>query len=856
MESNADPKAPSPPSPPPPPPKAAAAADTGAGVVQTAQVAKSPPLVVADVPLSTTKALLLAVVFPRVHHVYVPPPAPTPDDTDGEVGRGEQQTDENESLGDSNSGKKTSEKVVVVSVDAGDISKGKARGRGRNKQKPVVIVESKDKDEMKNPDEDSSAGTDKNAEKSKKEAQAPAEAKPSESTAPIDNDDTETNKDNRMDDDDDHEEIGYVEGDDEKGEEAVEHVVTAEEMATVVKLPSAAEVVAAEPIDAKKMATEATKKIKTFFGIVNADEGEKATIHLTRAEAVDALKHENEVADETPNTAIMVEELLRICFKDLIAEHHLFNAPIYTDIKTTHDDDEEMWCELSVMVRTASIGAVLERLERIGVGSSVGTLSIYKAELCRTAYHYSKQPDGERDSTVSASEGKRMGGTDPKSRKSERKNAAVAGDKSNIEAARAEWKNAASRLRVEQVKEQIQESSELSLDFLALLIIASILAGIGLITNSTVVIVASMLVSPIMGPVMGMTFGARVNDWALAKSSFFNEAVSLLISVGIGGGIGFTASWSEGAEDWPTEEMISRGDVTGLITGICIAIPSGMGVALSILGNNTASLVGVAISASLLPPAVNAGICWAHGILIRTGAVSNTTDYIFGQIGGISFALTVVNIICIWLSGMIMFAIKEVAPTKAKSAFWSRDIKVARAQKQDSKNEVDVEVIRKGLSDALEKERQKEQKEKKRAPNASRRRRKRLIRKASGPRPEVTFNLAVNPIPIDNLSQMNSHHAKAIGLEPLVEPFPVAKGSAEENGPVVADAGAQQFGAYAYGIEETPPRPMLVDDVQYVGLEDMAALLGFDEDDEEEDVAQQSNQTFWGGLTSWFPTGR
>jgi len=47
---------------------------------------------------------------------------------------------------------------------------------------------------------------------------------------------------------------------------------------------------------------------------------------------------------------------------------------------------------------------------------------------------------------------------------------------------------------------------------------------------------------------------------------------------------------------------------TGLLTGIAVAIPSGMGVCLSILGGNTSSLVGVAISASLLPPAVNAGM--------------------------------------------------------------------------------------------------------------------------------------------------------------------------------------------------------------------------------------------------------
>lgn len=330
--------------------------------------------------------------------------------------------------------------------------------------------------------------------------------------------DTQTSDDKTADKDDDggenskHEMVGYVEGDDEKGEEKVQHVVTAEEMATVVRLPTAAEAAAATAAqqgpDARQIAAEATKKIRTFFGIVNADEDEKPTIHLTKAEAVDALKHENEMDDDlAPNTAIRVEALLRLTFKDLLAEGHLFNAPIYTDIKTTHDDDDEMWCELSVMIKGASIGLVLDRLERIGVGSSVGTLSIYKAELCRTAYAYGKPADAlsQRDAPKAPVPG---GGA--KDGADSTNKAAVPGGEAgefqakNIEAARAEWKNAASRLRVEQVKEQIVEQSALSLDFLALLFIASILAGIGLITDSTVVIVASMLVSPIMGPVMGM----------------------------------------------------------------------------------------------------------------------------------------------------------------------------------------------------------------------------------------------------------------------------------------------------------------------------------------------------------------
>jgi uncharacterized membrane protein len=50
---------------------------------------------------------------------------------------------------------------------------------------------------------------------------------------------------------------------------------------------------------------------------------------------------------------------------------------------------------------------------------------------------------------------------------------------------------------------KIAEQAALSFDFIALLTIASILAGIGLITDNSIVIVETILVSPIMGPVLG-----------------------------------------------------------------------------------------------------------------------------------------------------------------------------------------------------------------------------------------------------------------------------------------------------------------------------------------------------------------
>ena len=66
---------------------------------------------------------------------------------------------------------------------------------------------------------------------------------------------------------------------------------------------------------------------------------------------------------------------------------------------------------------------------------------------------------------------------------------------------------------------------------------------------------------------------------------------------------------------WPTPEMASRTGWSCLVVGLAIAIPSGVGVAISVLGGNAGSMVGVAISASLLPPAVNTGLYWAMAMI-------------------------------------------------------------------------------------------------------------------------------------------------------------------------------------------------------------------------------------------------
>jgi len=269
-----------------------------------------------------------------------------------------------------------------------------------------------------------------------------------------------------------------------------------------------------------------------------------------------------------------------------------------------------------------------------------------------------------------------------------------------------------SRLLVSEVVARIQAGAEFSFDYLLLVILAGIIAFMGLLENSSVVLVASMLVSPIMGPILAGIFGGVIGDWSLAWKGIRHEVYSLFLCIFIGFVLGlavtpFAAQY--GCSQWPTQEMVGRGEWRSLWVGVLIAVPSGAGVALSVLGGNAGSLVGVAISASLLPPAVNCGIFWAASIVMalstddtsfffddRTQPEDFTNFTISGYtprydndnmplesfyLGLISLVLTLVNILCIILTGVLILRVKEVTSEKIPQKFahfWTKDIREHR----------------------------------------------------------------------------------------------------------------------------------------------------------------------------------
>ncbi|XP_045464846.1 uncharacterized protein LOC123674056 [Harmonia axyridis] len=277
-----------------------------------------------------------------------------------------------------------------------------------------------------------------------------------------------------------------------------------------------------------------------------------------------------------------------------------------------------------------------------------------------------------------------------------------------------------SRLTVDQIVETVQNKAVLTFDFVCLLLISTTMCALGLVENSTVCLLSSMVMSPMMGPVMAATFGYVIRNTNLKSIGVKNALLGLGVATLVGfcyGTITCIITDKYGNQEWPTYEITSRGELRSLWIGFVIALLSGAAVALGILSDNVASLVGVAISTSLMPPAVNAGLLWSMASVYYLKSNSTTyhsldfkrqyseNDFIeLLSLGFISICLTIVNIICIYSSAICIFKIKEVAPiavlNKQRRQFWKYDIKNARQMNTLHKEE--GQKIRDKLADFAE----------------------------------------------------------------------------------------------------------------------------------------------------------
>ena len=140
------------------------------------------------------------------------------------------------------------------------------------------------------------------------------------------------------------------------------------------------------------------------------------------------------------------------------------------------------------------------------------------------------------------------------------------------------------------------------------LIFATMVASLGLNVNSAAVIIGAMLISPIMGPIMGVGLSLGINDFELLKKSLRNFTLMFIVAI-----ITSTVYFFISPLSSNSSELLARTVPTTY--DVLIALFGGLaGMVAQTRQDRTSTVIpGVAIATALIPPLCTAGFGLATG---------------------------------------------------------------------------------------------------------------------------------------------------------------------------------------------------------------------------------------------------
>ena len=190
--------------------------------------------------------------------------------------------------------------------------------------------------------------------------------------------------------------------------------------------------------------------------------------------------------------------------------------------------------------------------------------------------------------------------------------------------------------------------------YITMVIIACVVAAIGLIRDDIAIIIAAMVIAPLLGPNMALALATTLADKELAKDASKMGAIGVFLALIISYCIGYFTRID------PTVPAIAARTSLGL-SDLVLALSSGVAGALALTAGASATLIGVMVAVALMPPLVATGMLWGAG---------------FYQLAFNALLLTAANVICVNLAGVATFMWQGVRPLS-----WWDKIKAKKASR-------------------------------------------------------------------------------------------------------------------------------------------------------------------------------
>lgn len=198
------------------------------------------------------------------------------------------------------------------------------------------------------------------------------------------------------------------------------------------------------------------------------------------------------------------------------------------------------------------------------------------------------------------------------------------------------------RMTREALYDQLLRGTRTDGDFFVLVLLSTLVTAIGVAANNPAVIIGAMVIAPLLGPNLALSFGTTLGDREMVQQALKANAIGFGLTLAISILAGIAAPYENFAQ---SHEFLQRTEVG--FGGIVLALASGAAGVLSLTGGVSSTMVGVMVAVALMPPAVTMGLAFGAGH--------------FGQSYGAGLLLAI-NIICVNLSANTVFTLKGIRP--------------------------------------------------------------------------------------------------------------------------------------------------------------------------------------------------
>ena len=166
-------------------------------------------------------------------------------------------------------------------------------------------------------------------------------------------------------------------------------------------------------------------------------------------------------------------------------------------------------------------------------------------------------------------------------------------------------------ISVDEMISNIKGLALLSPTFIGLIILAGALASFGIIYDNVIIVIASMIIAPLLGPIALAVISTMTPKNIYSRRSILAEVIGLSIIILFGVFVGLIYNYANPDIIFDSLQTAKSQIAIRIEPGIgdvVFAIASGLAAGVFIMRGESTAIVGVAVAASLCPPAANVGV--------------------------------------------------------------------------------------------------------------------------------------------------------------------------------------------------------------------------------------------------------